>query len=48
MVLCGVVGGEVGGRINRQLTDQRATRLFEASMVLVMAISCYNIYAFFG
>lgn len=48
MVLCGVVGGEVGSRINRRLTDQRATRLFEASMVLVMAISCYNIYAFFG
>lgn len=47
MVLCGVVGGEVGGRINKGLSEQRATRLFEASMVLVMAISCYNIYAFF-
>lgn len=48
MVLCGVVGGEVGGRINKGLSEQRATRLFEASMVLVMAISCYNIYAFFS
>ena len=47
MVLCGVVGGEVGGRINKGLSEQRATRLFEASMVLAMAISCYNIYAFF-
>lgn len=47
MVLCGVVGGEVGGRINKRLSEQRATLLFEASMVLVMAISCYNIYSFF-
>ena len=47
MVLCGVIGGEVGGRINKRLSEQRATWLFEAAMVLVMAISCYNIYAFF-
>lgn len=47
MVLCGVVGGEVGGRINRRLSEQRATGLFEAAMVLVMVISCYNIHAFF-
>lgn len=47
MVLCGVVGGEVGGRINKRLTEQRATRLFEVAMILVMAISCYNIHAFF-
>ena len=47
MVLCGVIGGEVGGRINKRLSEQHATWLFEAAMVLVMAISCYNIYAFF-
>lgn len=48
MVLCGVAGGEVGGRINKRLSEQCATRLFEAAMVLVMGISCYNLYAFLG
>ena len=47
MVFCGVVGGEVGARINKRLSESNATRLFEASMVLVMAISCYNIFSFF-
>lgn len=46
MVLCGIIGGEVGGRINRRLSENSATRLFEVSMVLVMAISCYNIYIY--
>ena len=48
MVLCGIIGGEVGGRINRQLAEQQATRLLEGAMLLVMAICCYNMYAFFG
>ena len=47
MVFCGVVGCEVGARINKRLSESNATRLFEASMVLVMAISCYNIFSFF-
>ena len=47
MVLCGVIGGEAGGQINKRLSESSATRLFEGSMVLVMAISCYNIYSFF-
>lgn len=44
MILCGVAGSEIGGRINRRLTEESATRLFEAAMVLVMGISLYNIY----
>ncbi len=46
MVLCGVIGGEAGGRINKRLSESSATRLFEASMLLVMVISGYNIYSF--
>lgn len=42
MILCGVIGGEAGGRINRKLSEQRVTVLFEASMFLVMAICVYN------
>lgn len=48
MVLCGIAGGEAGGRINKRLNEQSVTRLFEGSMVLVMAISLYNIVAFIG
>ncbi len=48
MVVCGVIGSEVGRRINRRLDEKRATLLFEGSMVLVMAINVYNIIRFFA
>lgn len=47
MVICGVVGSEVGGRINKKLTEKSATVLFEFAMILVMGICCYNIIRFF-
>ena len=43
MVLCGIVGSEVGGRINRRLDDRAATRLFVSAMALVLCINIYNI-----
>lgn len=46
MILCGVLGSELGGRINRRLTERTAARLLELSMVLVMGICLYNIPRF--
>ena len=46
MVLCGVLGSEAGGRINKRLSDRQATLLFEGSMLLVMVLSACNIYRF--
>ena len=46
MVLCGVLGSEAGGSINKRLSDRQATLLFEGSMLLVMVLSACNIYRF--
>ncbi len=46
MILCGIIGSDVGGRINKKLSEKNATRLFEASMILVMLINIYNIVKF--
>lgn len=43
MVLGGITGSEVGRRVNRRLSEQQASRLFLVAMLLVMAISTYNI-----
>ena len=46
IILCGVLGSEAGGRINKRLSDRQATLLFEGSMLLVMVLSACNIYRF--
>lgn len=46
MVLCGVLGSEIGGRLNRRLSESATTRLFEGAMALVMAICLYNLFKF--
>lgn len=48
MILCGILGSDVGGRMNQKLNEKKATWLFEASMILVMLINVYNIVKFFG
>lgn len=47
MMVCGILGSDLGGRINKKLSEKNATRLFEASMVLVMLINVFNIVKFF-
>ena len=47
MVICGVLGSEIGGRLNRKLSESRTTMLFEGAMALVMVICVYNIVKFF-
>lgn len=46
MVVFGIIGSEVGGNINKRLTDKSATVLFECATILVMAICVYNGYKF--
>lgn len=43
MVLCGIAGSEVGGRLNRRMDDRAATRLFIGAMALILCINIYNI-----
>ena len=46
MIACGVLGSEIGGRINKRLSDRYVTRLFEGAMILVLCISVYNMIRF--
>lgn len=46
MILCGVIGSELGGRLSKHLSEKRTTVLFEGAMLLVMGISVYNIVCF--
>ena len=47
MVICGILGSEIGGRINKRLSEKKTTILFELAMLLVMGVCLYNIIAFF-
>lgn len=48
MVLLGIAGSEIGRRINKRIDNRQATLCLEGAMVLIMAISAYNIFKFFG
>ena len=48
MILFGILGSEIGGKINKRISDEKVTRLFECSMLLVMAICVYNMINFFN
>ncbi len=46
MILCGILGSEAGGKLNRKLSEKQISLLFEWAMVLVLGINLYNIYRF--
>ncbi len=46
MILCGIAGSELGGRLNKRLNNRGATVTFEAVMVLVMAVCVYNFFKY--
>lgn len=46
MIICGILGSELGRRINNRLTEKGATILFEGAMILVMAVNVYNMVHF--
>ena len=46
MILCGIAGSELGSYLNKRLSDRCATKTFEAVMLLVMAVCCYNYFKY--
>ena len=46
MMMFGIIGSEIGRRINKKIDDNQATRLFEGAMILIMCINIYNIINF--
>ncbi len=46
MMLCGVLGSEMGRRVNKRIDDRQATYLFEGAMILIMCINIFNIFKF--
>lgn len=48
MVLLGIVGSEMGRKVNRHLNNKQATLFLEGSMVMIVCINLYNIFKFFG
>ncbi|MDD3219958.1 MAG: sulfite exporter TauE/SafE family protein [Lachnospiraceae bacterium] len=46
MVLTGVAGSEIGRRCNKRLNNRQAAWCLEGAMVLIMGISCWNVYQY--
>ena len=46
MAFFGILGSELGARLNRKLSENWTTRLFEGAMLLVMLICVYNFVKF--
>lgn len=43
MVLCGILGGYTGSRVNQLLDDRMVDRLFMGLMSVIICICCYNV-----
>lgn len=48
MIIAGILGSEVGRRINRKSDERQAASLLRIAMLLVIGISVYNISCFLG
>ena len=48
MIVMAVAASEVGRRIHRRIDERQATFCLEGTMVLIMGISLYNMFKFFG
>ena len=46
MIGFGILGSEIGRRINKKINEKQATYLFEGAMILIMGINIYNILKF--
>lgn len=46
MMICGVLGSELGRHLNKKLSEEKVSVLFHFSMVLVMALCIYNFLRF--
>ncbi|MCI7766974.1 MAG: sulfite exporter TauE/SafE family protein [Oscillospiraceae bacterium] len=48
MMVSAVAAGEAGRRIHRRLNERQSTLCLEGAMLLIMGISVYNMFRFFG
>lgn len=48
MVCCGILGGAVGRKINKQISEKNVNKLFIALLCIIMIICCYNFCRFYG
>lgn len=48
MAVGGILGGFVGRAFSRKMTDGHVDTLFRCMLVLITAISCYNLYRYAG
>lgn len=48
MIIFALAASEVGRRIHRSLNERQANLCLESSMILIMGISVYNMFKFFG
>lgn len=48
MIIAAVAASEAGRHIHRRLDEHRATLCLEVAMLLIMGISVYNMFRFFG
>lgn len=46
MVGCGILGGIVGRKINRQIDSNAVNKLFLGLLVVIMGICCYNFWQY--
>ena len=46
MIIFGIVGSELGRRLNKSINERQATYLLEGVMILIMCINLYNIFKF--
>lgn len=46
MIAGGISGALLGGKVNRQISEEQVSRLFGALMLLIIGINIYNLWAF--
>lgn len=46
MIVCGILGGVVGRKVNAKIDDATVDKLFIALMVVIILINAFNIYKF--
>lgn len=47
MIILGILGSEIGRRINKKIDDKIATKCLLGAMILIMGINLYNVFKFF-
>ena len=46
MVVCGILGGLAGSRINKKIDDRTVERLFIGLMAVIIVINIYNVFRY--